>query len=248
MTSRTTLVTVLALTLSSTSCENVADSNDDGTDESAEAGDDDGGHDCTPNNSDGMTQCTSQLCSASQYCEPVDGLCSNGCESSLNCAMGDYCDKRMPTENLDGTLEIGICRTPGAECGIADAGDDQADAPGEDDVDPDTGTPACSEWQGNYSVTLDDDSPDLCNEAFSGTSMCSVTQDGCTLHWGCDGSFGVGFPDGPVDGDGRYEGTGSYMGVPFDCTIQFYSGASYSFSWECGANPGMPVLCTGLGF
>jgi hypothetical protein len=253
MTSKTTLATMLVLALTATDCAEDSDADGDGTDGSAENGDDDGGHDCTPNDSDGMTQCTNQLCSPTQYCEPVNGLCSNGCESTLNCAPGDYCDKRMPTDNLDGTLEIGICRTPGAECNVDDGSDEHADDAPDDTTDPDTGgpetgSPACSEWQGNYAVTLDADSPDLCNEAFSGESMCSVTQDECTLHWGCDGNFGVGFPDGPVDGDGEYQGSGSFMGVPFDCTIQFFAAASYSFTWECSANPGMPVLCTGLGF
>jgi hypothetical protein len=235
-------------------CTEDSDADGDGTDGSATAGDD-GGHDCTPNNSDGMTQCTNQLCNPSQYCEPFDGLCSNGCESTLNCAMGDYCDKRMPTENIDGTLEIGICRTPGAECGVDDGADDVADTATQDSttqdtVEPDTGTtPGCSEWQGNYSVTLDDDSPALCNDAFAGTKMCSLTQEECTLLWSCDGNFVEGFPDGPVDEDGVYQGTGSIMGVPFECTIQFLAAASYSFSWECSASPGgMPILCTGLGY
>lgn len=248
---KTTLATTLVLALTATGCEQDPESNGDGTDGSADDGNDDGGHDCTPNNSDGMTQCTNQMCGPSQYCEPFDGLCSNGCESTLNCALGDYCDKRMPTQNIDGSLEIGICRTPGAECGVGDEqADDQADdAPSEDTMDPDTGTaPACDAWQDNYAVSLSDDSPAACDDAFSGTSMCSVTQDECTLHWGCDGNFGVTFPDGPVDGEGTYMGTGSFMGIAFDCTIQFFVGAQYSFTWECSANPGMPILCSGFGY
>ncbi|HET6584971.1 MAG TPA: hypothetical protein VFG69_16055 [Nannocystaceae bacterium] len=237
----------VALVLSTTSC--AEDSDADGDDGTGGPSDDGGELDCTPNDSNGDTQCTNQLCSASQYCDPFDGLCANGCASTLNCAFGDYCDKRMPTESVDGSLEIGICRTPGAECG---AGDDSADDAGDDVAegpDPDStgAAPSCGDYAGNYEVRLDVDSPVQCNDAFSGTEMCSLVQTGCELDWGCDGNFGVTFPPGPVDEDGVYHGTGDFMGIAFECEITFVSAASYSFSWECSANVGMPILCTGIG-
>lgn len=240
----------VAMVLSSTSCaEDSGSDGGDGTDEGPS--DDDGGLDCTPNDSNGETQCTNQLCSASLYCDPFDGLCRNGCESTLNCALGDYCDKRMPTQSFDGSLEIGICRTPGAECGAGDdVGDDVADdaeSVGEGPADSTGAAPGCNDWAGNYSITLDADSPMECNDAFSGTEMCSLVQTECELDWGCDGNFGVTFPPGAVDEDGVYHGTGNFMGIAFECEITFYVAASYAFTWECSANVGMPILCTGLG-
>ena len=107
---RIALGATVAVVLSATSCaeDSGSDGDDDGT---GGPSDDDGGLDCTPNDSNGETQCTNQLCVASTYCDPFDGLCSNGCESTLNCALGDYCDKRMPTQSLDGSRQM-IVRSP----------------------------------------------------------------------------------------------------------------------------------------
>lgn len=206
------------------------------SDTAADSGDPQGNA-CVPNDSDGTTQCTIDTCLAGNYCE-VDGACAPGCRTSLNCGEGEYCDLRAPAPNWDHSFEIGVCRAPGAECGVdTNAGDTEA---------ADSGAMNCDEVQGNYAMYLSDDSPSICHDAFSGLTMCSVAQEGCGLTWGCDANFGLNFPPGELEGD-TYHGGGSYMGVPFDCTIEFVWSQTSVLTFSCAANVGQAVVCTGWG-
>lgn len=239
---RTRIARIGALVLSCAVGCDAMSSGDGGGDDGAASGGDDGGDAggmCMPNDGDGVTQCTVDTCAAGEYCE-VDGNCYPGCVSALNCA-GQYCDLRMPAPNLDKTFEIGVCRTPGAECGV---GDDGASSAGP--MDTSGAAPSCDEVQGNYAMHLDTDVPSACNDAFSGLTMCSVAQSGCELTWGCDADFGLNFPAGPLDGS-TYHGAGSYMGVQFDCTIEWVYAGSYTLTFSCAANVGQPIVCTGWG-
>ena len=82
-----------------------------------------------------------------------------------------------------------------------------------------------------------------CGDLHEGTNTCAVTQTGCTLSWGCNGTFGAYLPDGPIDAEGVYIGESDYMGMPITCTVTF--GESYSFAFECTTGG---MTCTGSGF
>ncbi len=193
--------------------------------------------DCDANVGDGVTQCTLETCAAGSYCE-VDGICSSGCRSSLNCGSGESCDLRAPAPNADHTFEIGVCRVPGPWCGVATGASD--------DDGSDSAAPSCEPVQGNYAMFLDTDSPSACDDAFSGLTMCSVAQDGCALTWGCDTNFGLNFPPGLLDGN-VYQGSGMIMGVPFACTVEFAWTQSSALTFSCSANFGQAVVCNGWG-
>ncbi len=241
---------VLALSFAA-ACEGTAGGSGDegGGPGGGSAGDDNGGT-CEPNDGDGRTSCQFEECLPDEFCDVTDS-CAVGCLSSINCRPGEYCDLRMPTSNWDNTLEVGTCRVPGAECGAGEGGpgtssDSSADTTS-GPAETTGGTPACDEVQGNYQMKLDSDVPEMCGAAFSGLTMCSVAQEGCNLTWGCDADFGINFPPGPIDGR-IYEGTGSYMGVPFECTMEWIYSVNFTFTFSCSASlGGAAIVCTGTG-
>ena len=72
-----------------------------------------GGSTCTTpktSNTDGSTACEPQ-CAADEHCSITGVNCLDGCTSTANCDMGEYCDMTAATHDLEQT-PTGLCRTP----------------------------------------------------------------------------------------------------------------------------------------
>ncbi len=206
---------------------------------------------CGPNDGNGVTSCFNRQCVNDNYCDSYLETCQVGCLSTLNCAAGEYCDLRMPSRDFGDEHDVGVCRPPGAECGT-DATDPGASAGtgGADTSMTDTGTMSCADVEGNYTISLASDVPDICRSVIDDGTLCSVAQDGCQLTWGCDNAFGLGFPPGQLEGN-TYHGMGTYSAkgtsVPFDCEVEFVELLPYRLTFSCSANVGAAIVCEGLG-
>lgn len=181
---------------------------------------------CEPNAGDGSSQCGGNICPGGEYCEnAAAGTCAAGCESTLNCATGQWCDLRMPD-----AWGVGLCRpTSDPACGGA--------------PDPEPGT--CLDVQGNYQLSLLSGAPEACVVVLDGTIQCSVAQDGCTLSWGC-GELSVSpFPPGTLDENDDVQVEGMIEGVPYVCDFDF----TYDpMTWSCALTSSEGALvCEGIG-
>lgn len=180
---------------------------------------------CTPNDGDGRTQCGGNTCGGGMYCaNSAAGSCENGCESTLNCGPGQWCDLRMP--DLAG---VGLCRsTNDPACG-GDESESSADA----STGSDSSVSSCPDVQGNYTLELYSDSPQQCSELFDSGADCSVAQDECTLTWGCGGSLATSLltPE-QIDENGVYSVTGTTQGINYNCDVDF-SSSQVALTWTC---------------
>ncbi len=203
---------------------------------SADSGPDDG-VDCTPNAGDGTTQCGGNVCDGGTVCRnDAAGECELGCESTLNCAAGQWCDLRMPD-----AWGAGLCRpTSDPACGgSSSAGDDGS-------VD-ETGVSECLVVEGNYTLQLFGDQPDFCSDDGLSALTCSVVQDGCSITWGCTSDdlppevLALFFAPGSIEGD-TYTNVASLPDGDVTCTVDF--GAE---TWSCSlTSNGMAGLCEGF--
>ena len=181
---------------------------------------------CEPNAGDGLTNCDGEICEAGSYCAAL--FCEAGCETTLNCPAGQWCDLRMP----DG-FGAGLCRpTSDPACGGPGSADSSTtDVGGED----------CSDVEGNYVLGLHASSPQECGELFSGIS-CSVAQEGCTLSWGCGSENQNLFPPGPLAADDTFTTDGMLEGVAYSCTFDFGD----PMGWSCSfTTPEGTLVCQG---
>lgn len=190
---------------------------------------------CEPNAGDGRSQCAGETCEPGNYCDAI--ICTGGCESTLNCGTGQWCDLRMPD-----AFGAGICRpTTDPACGGTPVGDESSSEGGEIEE--------CLIVEGNYVLALDPGSPQTCTELFEGDIQCSVAQDGCTLTWGCGDQSAVLFPPGNLDANGisMTEGT-SPDGLAYACTFDFSGNTDDALVWSCSlVGGGGSLVCQGTG-
>lgn len=183
---------------------------------------------CEPNAGDGSTQCGGNICPGGERCQnSAAGVCEVGCESTLNCPTGQWCDLRMPD-----AWGAGLCRpTSDPACGTEPAGT-TADEVVE-----------CLDVQGNYTLHLSEDAPEVCTFVFEEDLDCSVAQEGCTLRWGCGEDQVAVFPPGTIDANDDVEVEGTYQGIPYTCTFDF---THYPGSWSCAfASDEGAAVCDG---
>ncbi len=209
--------------------------------------------DCTPNQGDGRTACSNETCTAGEYCEN-DFVCSAGCESTLNCGAGEFCDMRMPITDGFGAT-IGICRS--ASDPVCSGASTNASEPDPDpDPESETADPSssgdvpesCPDVEDNYRIELDGSSPSECEVFITDGDMCSVAQSGCELTWGCGAHLSAVLTPGPIDDNGIYEVSGTQMGVDYECTFDFTAQFPARFTFSCSAGQaGQAIVCSGTG-
>lgn len=211
---------------------------------------------CIPNNGDGQTQCGADVCQAGERCSP-NGLvqCLPGCLETLNCGPEQWCDLRTAEPG-----DPGLCRSiDDPACGGAPGGgtDDTGDAgetAGTDDSassGEDTTDASCPDVQGNYDLNLSETSPEECQQLLASGDVCSVSQDGCNITWGCESEYAMLWVPGPVDASGIYEATGTIMGFAYTCEVEFLSTGAFvpDLEWSCSVGQGgQALLCEGTGF
>lgn len=199
--------------------------------------------DCTPNQGDGRTACNNDMCTAGNYCEN-DFVCSTGCESTLNCGAGEFCDMRMPIVDGFGAT-IGICRSASDPV----CGGDPTNA-GETSDTSSSGEvgESCLDVEDNYRIDLDSGSPSECELFITDGDMCSVAQSGCELTWGCGAQLSQILTPGPIDDSGIYETSGTQMGFDYECMFDFTAAFPTRFNFSCSAGQGgQAIVCSGTG-
>lgn len=108
----------------------------------------------------------------------------------------------------------------------------------------------CPSVQGNYTLSLESSSPADCAELLSEGAQCSVSQDACSIGWGCDGIYGSLLDPGPVDASGVYETGGTFAGYTYSCRFEFLETGSFApdLEWSCSVSQGSAaLLCEGFG-
>jgi hypothetical protein len=191
--------------------------------ENAEPSDDDDDGWCEVNEStDGTSVCADLTCAAGDYCASTNfgGDCSPGCNSSLDCVLGECCDLRNAETAANGST-VGTCRAP--------------DAP---EIDPPEDAPACPDVEGAYRIS---ETTDVCN---FDEAECNITQDGCDLTFDCQGT--PMFSGDTLDADGQMEAAFDMLGFTGTCEAEFGASSDPSgFTWECLISGGFS--CRGSG-
>jgi hypothetical protein len=176
------------------------------------------------NTRDGVNACNATTCDRGTYCAGVN--CLVGCESTANCARGEYCDLRTTTKSFN-NVPLGTCRAPDA-C----------------DASPiDSGSSAsCGNVAASYTFATGSGSTPECKEIFNGLT-CTVTQADCVVTLSCPGDTARSFT---IDSDNHGTMTATIQGATINCEFTFTPGAGATYTCQATSSQGS-LVCKGTG-